>query len=306
MLLELKILLDVDRLPLISSCIINVDQDVDEPWPIEVYDHDGRAHNVTMEPGDMVLYESHTVLHGRPFPMKGRAYANLFVHYQPIDHEEVNARDRQLAEAAKNKNALSFFGINSNKQYKAPTVSRRAAKIGGHEQDQHDEEDIQKHLDQIDAEERLKRSPQGDSSSNKRESFGSSVKKLMNARKTEVEENELLYDEEVNEVSPDELLRRCASRGHIEGVVRILKVPSNMGLIHVEDENGWQVLHEAVRGGHLETVRYLVEMGADLGSKINGGGAALWVAREYLPPDSEVVAYLVAVGAPESSEEHSS
>jgi hypothetical protein len=41
----------------VSSCIINVDQDVDEPWPLEVYDHNGKAHNVTMVPGDMVLYE---------------------------------------------------------------------------------------------------------------------------------------------------------------------------------------------------------------------------------------------------------
>ena len=44
----------VDRLPLVSSAILNVDQDVDEPWPIEVYAHDGKAYNVTMEPGDMV------------------------------------------------------------------------------------------------------------------------------------------------------------------------------------------------------------------------------------------------------------
>jgi hypothetical protein len=33
----------VDRLPLVSSAIINVAQDLDEPWPIEVYDHDGMA-----------------------------------------------------------------------------------------------------------------------------------------------------------------------------------------------------------------------------------------------------------------------
>ena len=44
----------VDRMPLVSSAILNVDQDVDEPWPIEVYAHDGKAYNVTMEPGDMV------------------------------------------------------------------------------------------------------------------------------------------------------------------------------------------------------------------------------------------------------------
>ena len=38
----------VDRLPLVSSAIINVDQDVDEPWPLEVIGHDGKAYNVTM------------------------------------------------------------------------------------------------------------------------------------------------------------------------------------------------------------------------------------------------------------------
>lgn len=76
----------VDRLPLVSSAIINVAQDVDEPWPLEVIGHSGKAENVTMLPGDMVLYESHSVLHGRPFPLKGRFLANLFVHFEPTGH----------------------------------------------------------------------------------------------------------------------------------------------------------------------------------------------------------------------------
>jgi len=75
----------VDRLPLVSSAIINVDQDVDEPWPLEVIGRDGKAHNVTMLPGDMVLYESHSLLHGRPFPLQGRFMANIFIHYAPSD-----------------------------------------------------------------------------------------------------------------------------------------------------------------------------------------------------------------------------
>jgi len=74
----------VDRNPLVSSAIINVDQDVDEPWPLEVWGHDGKPYNVTMEPGDMVLYESHSVIHGRPFPLRGKFYANIFVHFEPI------------------------------------------------------------------------------------------------------------------------------------------------------------------------------------------------------------------------------
>ncbi|KAG7350569.1 ankyrin repeat domain protein [Nitzschia inconspicua] len=37
---------------------------------------------------DMLFYESHSVIHGRPFPMKGRFYTNCFVHFEikaPID-----------------------------------------------------------------------------------------------------------------------------------------------------------------------------------------------------------------------------
>lgn len=68
---------------MISSCIINVAQDVDEDWPLEVYGRDGLAYNVTMQPGDMVLYESHSLIHGRPFPLKGKYFANIFIHFQP-------------------------------------------------------------------------------------------------------------------------------------------------------------------------------------------------------------------------------
>mmetsp|Transcript_6904 Transcript_6904/g.9889 ORF Transcript_6904/g.9889 Transcript_6904/m.9889 type:complete len:368 (+) Transcript_6904:92-1195(+) len=78
----------VDRLPLVSSAIINVHSDVNEPWPLEVVGHDGFAYNVTMEPGDMVLYESHSVLHGRPYPLNGNYVANLFVHFEPTGHSD--------------------------------------------------------------------------------------------------------------------------------------------------------------------------------------------------------------------------
>lgn len=50
----------------VISAIINVDQDVDEPWRLLILDHDENEHWITMAPGDMVLYESAKMLHGRP------------------------------------------------------------------------------------------------------------------------------------------------------------------------------------------------------------------------------------------------
>lgn len=70
-----------------------MDQDVDEPWPLEVYGHDGYAVNITMVPGDMILYESHSVIHGRPFPLNGSHYANVFVHFEPIGPKDESALD---------------------------------------------------------------------------------------------------------------------------------------------------------------------------------------------------------------------
>lgn len=69
------------------SLIVNVAQGgLDEPWPVEVYDHGGRLHEVMMEPGDVVYYESAKNLHGRNRPLKGKNayYVNLFTHYRPV------------------------------------------------------------------------------------------------------------------------------------------------------------------------------------------------------------------------------
>ena len=125
----------VDRLPLVSSCIIQVAQDINEPWPVEVIGHDGKAHNVTMEPGDMVLYESHTVLHGRPFPLNGNFYANVFVHYIPKNHEMLNEIDKQGGEVQTKETDVKMF-----------TNTKVTEKFGGHENQNHDVITLQRHL----------------------------------------------------------------------------------------------------------------------------------------------------------------
>jgi len=67
----------------VVSAIINVDQAVDKPWELLILDHDDNEHWVQMRPGDMLLYESAKLLHGRPNPMVGERYENIFVHYKP-------------------------------------------------------------------------------------------------------------------------------------------------------------------------------------------------------------------------------
>ena len=65
------------------SAILNVGQDVDSDWPLQIMGHDGQAHSVVMAPGDMVLYESAKAIHARMIPLNGTSYDNVFVHFRP-------------------------------------------------------------------------------------------------------------------------------------------------------------------------------------------------------------------------------
>jgi hypothetical protein len=69
---------------LIVSSVLQIAQDVEEPWPL-VIERDGHHDEVVLQPGQMLLYEGATCSHGRPTPLDGRSYANLFVHYRPVD-----------------------------------------------------------------------------------------------------------------------------------------------------------------------------------------------------------------------------
>jgi hypothetical protein len=68
------------------SLIINIAQSgMRSPWPLEIYDFADRLHEVYMDEGDIVYYESARCLHGRMNPLQGNSYVNLFAHYRPID-----------------------------------------------------------------------------------------------------------------------------------------------------------------------------------------------------------------------------
>eukprot|EP01062_Namystynia_karyoxenos_P061351 TRINITY_DN5354_c0_g1_i3.p1 TRINITY_DN5354_c0_g1~~TRINITY_DN5354_c0_g1_i3.p1 ORF type:complete len:1124 (+),score=289.25 TRINITY_DN5354_c0_g1_i3:74-3373(+) len=80
------------------SAIVHISQEVMEaPWPLEVFPFDSEAPELLTfpaQPGaenahfhDVILYESSTLVHGRPLPLRGDSYVNIFVHYAPRSWE---------------------------------------------------------------------------------------------------------------------------------------------------------------------------------------------------------------------------
>ena len=295
----------VDRLPLVSSAIIQVAQNINEPWPVEVYSHDGKAYNVTMSPGEMVLYESHTVLHGRPFPLNGTFYANIFVHFAPIDHDENNKLVHPGRRITPEQNKI----MHSNR------LNPKGNNIGGHEQSQHDDIDLKRHFDRHDREQ-LEKSKQKTVAEDEKEEEEVEVAEGEEEEEEEVEQEEQEEEEgeEENDIKDSRHSRNreprdgrsdlhvAAADGDLDAIEKILK-NSHSDLINIKDANEWQAIHEAARGGHLETVKYLVDMGADIGSKTKNGGTVLWWAKRLLDEEHPVIEYLESIGAPEEGEE---
>ena len=67
----------------VISAMIHLDDVSDKPWNLCIEDHHFRPHQVSMEYGDILLYESTTCLHGRPTPFEGDSHCNVRVHFKP-------------------------------------------------------------------------------------------------------------------------------------------------------------------------------------------------------------------------------
>ena len=67
----------------VISAIIHLEDKSDKQWPLYIEDHNYKAHQVTMEYGDVVFYESTTCFHGWPTEFEGESHRNMYIHFRP-------------------------------------------------------------------------------------------------------------------------------------------------------------------------------------------------------------------------------
>lgn len=67
----------------------------------------------------------------------------------------------------------------------------------------------------------------------------------------------------------------------------------------MRDENGWQAIHEAARGGFTDILELLVRHGADPSAATLSGQTPLWWARRSLYEGHGTIRYLESINADE-------
>jgi hypothetical protein len=175
----------------------------------------------------MVLYESHSVIHGRPFPMKGRYFANIFVHYEPIGR----------------KSETGDIVLDDN--------MRAAREVG-----------LPPYV--------IPGSPWDEEWRNKNRNGWE------------------LY----SPIDPMD----ASYFGRTEEL-KVLAVMNKTKLFET-DQNGWSSIHQAARMGHVDTLKYLLDQGADVDFRTNGGRgrSPLKIAIDFLGEDHAVTTLLKEAG----------
>ncbi|KAL3935498.1 MAG: hypothetical protein SGBAC_008998 [Bacillariaceae sp.] len=273
----------VDRLPLVSSAILHIasssssySDDDEEPWMLEVIGHNGQAQNLTMQPGEMVLYESHSVIHGRPYPLKGKFYANLFVHFEPLGHTLRHAQ-KQQAEYGVGEMALT---ASERLAAKAKAAYERAFQM--------EQEQILVH---------------GEDENKKKQRRSSELPHYVDPSKESRWKQNFDYDKKPK-VTPKPLRQvlvsvtphNAAASGNLEALKTLADV--SRANLFKRDQNGWRPLHEAARSGHVDVLEYLLKEGAKVNERTNNGdgGTPLWWAEKKPEKNKEAIELLKKYG----------
>lgn len=251
----------VDRLPFVLSAMIQVAQendDDDDDWPLELYGHDGKAYNISLrKPGDMILYEGHSIIHGRPFPFQGKHSANIVLHFEPKGYTQ-----RFYESFASNHNDHDKESKNIKNDYYSTLK----------EQQQNQQQQQQKH--------KIIPKQQQDNSLPLYLHKGGIEELLWNpGRTTSKRKIKISVDTTTSSVSPLSI-HQISARGDLNALDALVSI--NPDVIHEKDKNGWQPIHEAARGGHTEMIKYLLDNGVDINARTNGGigGTPLYWAKK--------------------------
>ena len=93
----------------------------------------------------------------------------------------------------------------------------------------------------------------------------------------------------------------AAKNGSLQALRVMSRNEETAQMFHAKDRNSWTPLHEAVRGGHLDIVNFLIEQEVDINARTQQGSgfSPLWLAQATHGPDHPVTKRLRELGAEE-------
>jgi hypothetical protein len=320
----------VSRSPLKLGAIIVVDVDVDvdqsspatPSWIWELHDtHNGTGtrntntiHNVTLDtPGDMLLLESDTIVHGAPYPLEGQMYATVEVYFGAADADD-DADDPQQRQRQQQQQHLP----QANPQLQSQAQRARNAAL-----QQYTNARSQAHAARgkglaltsantigtvVDASEASSQNPPPLPLPVPVPAFlpdGTKESKLWRHQRPPAAlisiPDSNSGSDSASASSKTMTVHRAAALGNVQLLKEFVKQANGArSILQTTDSNGWQPLHEAARSGDVASIVYLIEIGnvpVNVRTNRGKGGNALYLAVKSNGPNHASVKVLEEYGA---------
>jgi prolyl 4-hydroxylase len=281
----------VTRLPMVCSCIIciastglNHDNTTtttitEEIWPLEIYDRNGYAVNITLKPGEMLLYESSSLIIGRPFPLRQQNYAELYIHFEPTGR---NLNDFYPPYLVRDSPALDEWRI----------LHQEIQFVSNDDVDDDDKNSI------FDPPTSWIQGQPPISTNTNKFTTKTTTTTTTTTKTTATTKMHQHHSPPKNNFHKSPEAHVAASIGDVKGIIQLGKI--NQHLLLRRDANGWQPIHEATRAGHINVVKVLIEQfTVNVNSRTGiqeDGHTPLSIAFDRYGKFHTMVQYLRAIG----------
>ncbi|KAG7354619.1 pfs, nacht and ankyrin domain containing protein [Nitzschia inconspicua] len=343
----------VDRLPFVITAVLHIAQhnvnDDDNNnnnsnnnssssnggWPIQLVVTDTKTgtsvlRNVTTVPGEMIVYEGTSIVHGRPYPLppgnKSLTEADdptymavLYLHFEPVGYtvQHTLRRRQQMQQQVqqstrqKDEDGTTATVVDDPLYYEMPTTTYAMdmASRGAFERSlavqQEKMQQQQQHQEQ-------KSKEQKDDSNNNNNNVNinthtaattSSVPRYVwdtyrdaYRQKFFFQHEPAIYPKPSKVVFGQITAHQAAALGDMSALQSL--ATKDRTVLFKADINGWRPLHEAARSGHADVIEYLLEEGAQVNARTNNGsgGTALYWAEKEPKKNGKAIAVLKKYG----------
>jgi Ankyrin repeats (3 copies) len=250
--------------------------------------------NVTSVPGEMVVYEGASVIHGRPYPLPSGSLelpvggdptymAVLYLHFEPVGYTLQHTLDRQAKDDGVAESLYDEMPTTTGAMDKASKVAFERALAVQQERMQQSKAQEFKGKMELRAKDEVPR-------------YVWDNYRDMYQQRFVFQHEPAIYPKPSKVIFGQISAHQAAALGDLLALKSL--AAKDRYLLFKADLNGWRPLHEAARSGYADIIEYLLEEGADVNARTNDGlgGTALYWAEKDPKKNHKAIAILKRYG----------
>ncbi|KAL3904051.1 MAG: hypothetical protein SGILL_010216, partial [Bacillariaceae sp.] len=320
----------VDELPFVLTAVLHIAQDrIEGEWPLQLVarevDGSDSLQNIQTSPGEMVIYEGTSVIHGRPSRLQGMTGdgGDASSPQNPLCSNTIGEIPAGATSSSSSSPTGSAANASTDPAYVALLYLHfepvgYTAQHTLHQMQQEEDQEYSPYMptttEALDKASKAafekafqaQQQPTEDDPSIQEQQYKprDAVPRYvwkeyqdLYLQKFVFQHDPQIYPKSTKVVLGTITPHQAAALGDVDALKSLAK--NDRSQLFKADLNGWRPLHEAARSGHADVLEYLLDEGAQVNARTNNnkGGTALYWAEKKPVENTKAIAVLKKYGA---------